>query len=440
LRALRLTRTPATNWRALRAAFLWCRATLLSSARDFEDASQELDAVFRAQNGDGLFEDVPGRSRPVQYHAATLALLWFLFGEGNRDVPVERLLAGSRCLLHFVPPSGDFNHKGRGAGQLFGYGPAVFAMLMAARQGRGTEGRSFGEAGMAVARFLLSHQESDGSFPLVLNLLNHEFRAGWYDYNYPTPYIAYTAAWLALTGKLLDGSHQPQFARAAGPDATLAECAAEVVRREGVYACFANGDEIFTTEPAASPTCLEISHIGPLLRRPGGPNRYPYGLITPQLAIHGTVMGPAVRIGNKWTGLLDARCHTERIGDALSMHATSNWIHLHRRWCFYSRHITISDEVHILRPERCTAMRLFMWPVCTTLFQYQLNRESSRVSVDLQSRAEQARTVRVQVSGMPQHLVVLEERVPSPTGLLDVVGVEEAPSKESRRLEMLITW
>jgi hypothetical protein len=228
----------------------------------------------RSFAADGAIEDHKGTSRPIQYHAFSLALAVLLDAVVGDAWTARRIDPGIDFLLRFLAPDGDFNFFGRGHKQIFAYSPALYILeaLAPVRP-------ELRDAADLIWGFVHPHQRGDGSFPLVLTPSEPDSQAvphlGWYDYHRHSVYNAFFGAWLALAelgrrGELRPGRWAParQLRReplAGGKTNVFSQT------KSSYYLCLTRGYGGYSSECALSPHKLYLNGLGTLLSCPGGP-------------------------------------------------------------------------------------------------------------------------------------------------------------------------
>ena len=263
----------AVNWVAMRAVAHDLRHDLLGRADDRARADKWLDFVLGAQLADGGIEDVRGESLPSQYHTYTACLLHRLLG--RRPAVRRAVVAASRWLLAVTAPDGEMNALGRGQGQIFGYACAVYLFRAAATLDPDYACQHRWAARAVLGR-LERFQTAEGWWPLVLNGLPVNRRAGWYDYHHLTVYNAFAVLWLSLAARLdmPAGPAEPPAPR----EVWLHQSGILTVRREHYFALFAAGrpGAGYRTEAGITPHDLTFGDE-PFFRGPLGPGPGKYG-------------------------------------------------------------------------------------------------------------------------------------------------------------------
>ena len=263
----------AVNWVAMRALAHFRRYDLLGRARDLSAAGKWLEHVLEAQNPDGGIEDVKGESLPSQYHAYSACLLHRMLPYHPSVRPAVR--GAARWLLAIIGPDGEMNALGRGQGQIFGYACAVYLLRAAASLDSDLVEACRWASGKVLER-LARFQTAEGWWPLVLNTLPVNRRAGWYDYHHLSVYNAFAATWLTLAASL-PLSPGPGAAPPRGV-VWLRDSGLLSVRRDDWFALFASGREGagYATEAGITPHQIHW-HGHTLFCGPMGPGVGKYG-------------------------------------------------------------------------------------------------------------------------------------------------------------------
>lgn len=287
----------AVNWVSMRAAAHFLRHDLLGRPEDLTLAGQWLDYVLASQLPDGGIEDVRGHSLPSQYHAYSACLLHRM---RLRHPSVDRaVVAAARWLLAVAAPDGEVNALGRGQGQIFGYACAVY-LFRAAATLDAELAHNHRWAARAVCRRLERFQTVDGWWPLVLNDLPVQRRAGWYDYHHQSVYNAFAALWLTLAARLPvpEGEATPP----APGERWLRQSGILAVRRQRYFAVFCAGREGagYSTEAGITPHDLTFGERV-FFRGPLGPGTGKYGSRAAGLDQETHCLAPLWRRpGEKW--------------------------------------------------------------------------------------------------------------------------------------------
>ena len=190
----------AVNWIAMRALASYRRYLSLNQPQDLRNAETLLQKILSIQKADGALDDVPGQSRPSQYHAYTACLLYRMMPL-SPELISSSLIRAARWLLAVTAPDGDMNALGRGQGQIFGYACAIFLFRAASLLDKDIAPQYLWAADRILEK-LLASRHAEGWLPLVVNDLPVTERAGWYDYHHLTVYNAFAAVWLLLAEEL----------------------------------------------------------------------------------------------------------------------------------------------------------------------------------------------------------------------------------------------
>ncbi len=298
----------STNWIAMRALSHLLRYKLLHRPTDYLRYRRYLWRLKRRQLGDGCFEDVPGQSRPIQYHAYVLALLHRIWMVTNDTSVREAFLRGVEYLCHWIDPWGDFNYTGRGQRQLFGYACAIYALEAAKSLAPDRAGR-LEFVRRQVWKFVMAHQQPDGHLPLILTQGADQTKMGWYDYHHLSVYNAAFGAWVALAAQISQVHCAPTpYDAAAFTFLEPSNCL--VVRMPQYFAAFGESGQgsPYLADTGPSFQHLLIQPHGLLFSCPGGPSpdgrygqRYGHSLAGANF------FGPIARLSNgRWLSCHEA--------------------------------------------------------------------------------------------------------------------------------------
>ena len=238
----------SANWTAMRLLNYTLRSQLFDLVGDGKRSRLERNILLLRQTTGGLFPD-KAHSHSTQYHAYVLALIARSYQINGDETLVEPLLRGLRFALRLIDPAGDFNYFGRGQRQIFGYGALIYALRTGALLT--DDSREAGQMYLAsetVRDFVMSHADTDGIPPIVLN---HE-RAGWYPYNLSGDYLVFYAIWTLLADELpVPELKDKETTRDITESTWIDEDAGiVVVQREAWMAVFARGEADDPAEPA----------------------------------------------------------------------------------------------------------------------------------------------------------------------------------------------
>jgi len=240
--------------------------------------------IRKAILNDGCIEDIPGSSRPIQYHAFSGALLCRQYDKSHSESLGRRILGAANYLLSFVDPEGNFNYKGRGQNQIFGFAPAIYLLLQAHEiEKKRNASAAYLSGARAIYAYLSRHQTSKGFFPLVLNNLEWESKAGWFDYHHLTVYNAFLGAWLgAATLRFpdtIDTLHvdEPASAFRAQGAVFYPESNVLIYHKSDIFLCISGGEYRYETDCGLAPHHIYIEDWGPIVSCPGGPDEWEFG-------------------------------------------------------------------------------------------------------------------------------------------------------------------
>lgn len=296
-----------TNWAAMRAWAFAERAHLFHNKFDALKTRWNLRCVKKARHSDGCFDDDLNRSRPLQYHIFTVAVLHRLW-QVRQDQTIQRWIEeGVDYFIPLIDDDGEFNYLGRGQQQIFGSAAAIYALEAAYQFQRDPELLRRADL---IFKHLLRFQRGK-YFPLVLNDQPDEARHGWYDYHHLTVYNAFLGAWLGLTHLLKNpaapASGQTQrrsFVKFSLPTHVAA------VAKENYFAAFFGGLPEYLTEAGVTPYHLWWRDFGVIFSCPGAPSPARFSKFSPQggeqnflapIAINGAGwMMPAAKTSEKF--------------------------------------------------------------------------------------------------------------------------------------------
>ena len=180
------------NWLPMRIIVNRFRWELTGLAK-FKIKAEKLEDKLRlAFNSEGFFEDrLPlGTSFNLQYAISTLAILDY--GDIQiKDVNFDEAFIALRNERDFT---NDINHYGRGANQIFAWGPWIY---LCAKRGDLT--------GLKYAMNFLEKRLSTSLENNNIHLNEYEGRDGffWTDYHYCSVYFAHLYFWLSLAKQSL---------------------------------------------------------------------------------------------------------------------------------------------------------------------------------------------------------------------------------------------
>jgi len=342
----------STNWKIQLIAFLIFRIHKLNKWSDIPLFIFQYNFVKKAILPDGCIEDVPGRSRSLQYHAFSLAVLIWVYKYFPSQTLYLIILKGLDYLASFVSPEGDFNYKGRGQKQIFGYASAIYAFLAGARITKDkTRKKYFVSLASKICDFLIKHQDSSGVFPLVLG--HHlDSTVGWYEYNYLSVYNAFAGAWLALAlneNKNLEvNKYNINEINTSDINITFHyDSQTVIVKTSKYFLCVSGGEEYHSTDCGLAPHYLWFKGMGPVISSPGGPDESSYEKLYAISSNYKNYNAPLFRISKgRWFGPCGnkgiLRKIKSRVFENVIKYSGCNVI---RRWNFDKSTIFVEDII-----------------------------------------------------------------------------------------------
>ncbi len=298
----------AINWVAMRALALFRRGKLFKRPEDIREAEKYLERVLSVQTRDGCFDDLPGISRPGQYHAYTACLLLRM-----KEIAPTRItracIRAAQWLLAVCAPDGDITCPGRGQGQIFGVACAVY-LFRAAETLEPERACHYQWAAEKNLARLTSHLNPRGFLPLVLNDRPVEERCGWYDYHHLTVYNAFALVWLLLartefdTGGTSQQPGQVSWPRPEPPPSGIAFLPPSefLSIRSSFFSlvCAAGASGAgYATDVGISPHFVFFQNQ-PLFRYPVGPGPGKYGSGTKEKRQTENIWSPLICVQGQW--------------------------------------------------------------------------------------------------------------------------------------------
>lgn len=204
---LHFKNTPCTNWTLLRSN------TKLLKNVDCQIAIQEATGkISKYQLPSGLILDDKG-VKSFQYHCFSMAMIAEMYETTKLTLFKNSFLKGVDFIRRFILDDGDTLYIGRGQQQSFGYGALIYILALAYSQ---TADKTILGDIDRVHRYLRSHQNSDGSFPLVMNGVEQPIPnivdmtdpafSGWYAYNNYFDYLPFMGFFIAKAVRILEKS------------------------------------------------------------------------------------------------------------------------------------------------------------------------------------------------------------------------------------------
>lgn len=377
IRSWKSTGNHVTNWLAMNAYSYLLRYRLFGSLPDYLRYRKDLFHVKRAQLNDGCFEDVKGESNPIQYHVFTLAILHRIFQVTKNNDLKNRFLRGVDYFKYFVDPDGDFNFKGRGQEQIFGYGAAIY-ILEAAKNLDSKNRGEYRYLSKKVYGYLLEFVNEEGYFPLVLNEYNDSEKMGWYDYHHLTVYNAFLGAWLAMSSMILENDTATEqkiydAVKLFKPSETL------IVRSPSYYAVFSGGGTGYLSDSGLSPHHIWVKGAGWFLPSAGGPSPGRFGKINRVEHVEKNFFAPIAKDSKGFwvTPALKKGIITEIDSENYMISLNYGHFDVKRRISFGLDKISFEDRVHFKKDGEFQEFRYFNMPVSTE--KYKMDIHDNRV-------------------------------------------------------------
>lgn len=244
------------NWLPMRV-YVNEQRSVISANNQFRRTNKSLiRTIDDAMNSDGGIEDLLPKnlSFNLQYNISTLALLQFLNVNADlgKDLSSELSFVLSKKL-----PDNDINYMGRGANQLFGWGPWLYLLSSSSQTDKLMEATVF------IHSCLSSLQETDSVF---LNKHSNTRNLHW-DYHYSSVYLAHLLLWTCLAYRDI-GSNRVDLKHEVVPRETSG---LNKVENEGSgYVTFA-GRSKYLAEKGPVICALFFSDIGVFFKGSNGP-------------------------------------------------------------------------------------------------------------------------------------------------------------------------
>lgn len=201
----RFNYSSATNWRLLN----------LSCKFDVKNSLKTKLWVKIRQDRDGFIWDAR-KVRSSQYHAFSSALLGEIASSQNKKWAEKSFIRSIDCTCKMILNDGEFNYLGRGQFQSFGYGPAIYSLIMAYLR---TNDIKYFSKYKLLQKYLISRLVEDVA-PLMINkedIISGNFKSdsedhiGWYPYNNFLDYTMFLLFYLVKTYCLMEKSELEQL-------------------------------------------------------------------------------------------------------------------------------------------------------------------------------------------------------------------------------------
>ena len=244
------------NWLPMRALNNFVRHLHTGEKRYHKMAKMLLEKVAAAQNRDGMYDDLlpVGKSANIQYHVYTTAVLKLIrhFKLDNGGGSLENALAFTAGM---IDPEGDFNYFGRGANQIFGWGPFFFNL-----EGLDVPRSIYDSSIDFFSKNLSDCLNNNG---LLLSNSQPDQNNYWWDYHYTTVYAAHLFLWLNLVCTIVPERY---YLKKVSNTSNL-----ELISAETVYCAVFKGKSHYLCERGPQICNLWIKSRGSLFKGPLGP-------------------------------------------------------------------------------------------------------------------------------------------------------------------------
>ena len=203
-----------------------------------------------------------------------------------------------------MDPEGNFNYKGRGQRQIFGYAAAIYVFLQASTLIRVErfEREIFRRTAVDVLSYLSSYwKKSEGNFPLTLNLFDNKERIGWYSYHHLTVYNAMVGVWLGLVAldypEMIE--YESDIRRESHQNISYHEQSKVVIfSNKRYFLCISAGEGYYDADTGLALHHLYLDNWGPIVSCPGGPGGENFGTYWTEF-MSKNYMAPLIQRGNE---------------------------------------------------------------------------------------------------------------------------------------------
>jgi len=400
-------RNKLTNWAAMRALAHWQRYKMAGPLTEMARYFWNMRLVSRARHADGCIDDHKNVSRPIQYHIYAAALLHRIYLLNKSRRALKWFLAGVDYLLPWIDPDGDFNYWGRGQGQIFGYGAAIYALEAAAL----TTGnrQKYQRAAESLFRFLLQYKTGE-HFPLVLNARRDDEQYGWYDYHHTTVYNAFLGVWLAFAHNLsrevetrrkatigAPSSNSIDLSNRRANDASNAHARLTyfkptrmvIIANDHFFCAIGEGLKTYLSEVGLTPCHLWVEGIGWIFSCPGGPTVDTFGKMRHPPGVHENFIAPlAIPVDGQILHPATGSGRLERVSHhEILVRWRNDYYEISRRLALAGRAFSIDDEIRFLRTADFSEFRFFNFPVIIDKFEIGFDDEALILSTANGARA-----------------------------------------------------
>lgn len=245
------------NWLPMRAYVNLCRQEWSGEERYAIASQKVLEKVRSAVNSDGGIEDrLPfGTSYNTQYNVSSLAALQHLARRWPEAWQESK--AHSEFLLNCQLPDGDINFMGRGANQIFAWGPWLYVLTRSGDTSALKEALDF-----LGPRYPLAAS----NFNILLNNFAGCEKSFWWDYHYCSVYHAHFLLWTVLA--LEDHTDMPGSANSGEIERMTG---LSIMREKIGGASLFSGRSTYLAEAGSSICALWLSNKGMLFKGGLGP-------------------------------------------------------------------------------------------------------------------------------------------------------------------------
>jgi hypothetical protein len=250
------SRHNTVNWLPMRAYVNRCRYEWTGREKYLAASNLAIKRVTAATNSDGGIEDrLPkGSSYNLQYNISSVSLLLLLKRRWH-DLPIVPDLMVS-FLTNLVLPDGDINYLGRGANQIFAWGPWLYTLSCTSRLGDNDPSLDY-----FAARYSISLNNDN----ILLNDDLGKDKFYWWDYHYCSVYHSHFLLWCALAVRdanavSVNGCHLDRN-----------DTGLEKIDRVNGGACFFSGRSVYLAEGGPAVCALWLDKHGVLFKGSLGP-------------------------------------------------------------------------------------------------------------------------------------------------------------------------
>ena len=174
------------NWLPMRAYVNLSRYEWTNSKNYLKIATKNLIKIQKATNSDGGIEDLLpfGTSYNLQYNISTLAGLFLLKTDKKQKIEIEKQFS---FILDKTLPDGDVNYQGRGANQVFGWGPWIYLL---------SSSNHLQHQSFEYFKFNILNSIKNNN--IFLNQFSGGDKTFWWDYHHTSVYHSHLLFWCCL--------------------------------------------------------------------------------------------------------------------------------------------------------------------------------------------------------------------------------------------------